>query len=181
MSSEIYFDGWPGVLRVVAIGVPAYLALVFILRLSGKRSLAQLNIFDLVVTVSLGSTLATILLSNSVALAEGVTALALLIFLQFVLSWSSVRSAKVRNAIRSEPTLLYHDNNFVGSALKKQRVSREEILQAVRSSGLPAMDKVGSVILETDGSFSVIPLSEGNPETLLSNVSRAESDAEENE
>lgn len=73
------------------VGVPAYVALVFILRLSGKRSLSQMNAFDLFVTVSLGSTLATVLLSKSVALAEGIAALALLLFLQFSITWLSVR------------------------------------------------------------------------------------------
>ncbi|MEX2580670.1 MAG: YetF domain-containing protein [Verrucomicrobiales bacterium] len=176
MSPDVFFAGWGGVVRTLAVGVPAYVALVLILRLSGKRSLAQMNAFDLVVTVSLGSTLATTLLSKSVALVEGITALALLVFLQFLITWLSVRSTRFRKLIRSEPSLLYHRNAFVDEAMKKQRVSRDEVLQVVRSQGMTGMSEAGSVIMETDGTFSVLPESRGEPEQLLSNVSRTESD-----
>ena len=67
-----------------------------------------MNAFDLVVTVALGSTLATVLRTKSVALAEGLTAFVLLIFLQFVLTWLSVRSRAVSRLVKSEPTLLVY-------------------------------------------------------------------------
>ncbi len=82
MSTAVFFAGWAGLLRVLVVGSVAYVALVVILRSSGKRTLAKLSAFDLVVTVALGSTLATVLLSKSVALAEGVLAMMLLAALQ---------------------------------------------------------------------------------------------------
>ena len=81
---------------------------LLLLRVSGKRTLTKINAFDLVVTVALGSTLATVLLTKSVALAEGLTAFVLLIFLQFVLIWLSVRSRAVSRLVKSEPTLLVY-------------------------------------------------------------------------
>ncbi len=66
-----FFDSWSAMGRTVVVGVLAYLALVLLLRVSGKRTLSKMNAFDLVVTVALGSTLATVLLSTSVALARG--------------------------------------------------------------------------------------------------------------
>lgn len=179
MLTDAFFAGWEGIVRTVIVGVPAYAALVFILRLSGKRSLAQMNAFDLIVTVSLGSILATILLSKSVALAEGITALALLLFLQFVISWLSVRFTPFRQLVRSEPSLLYHNDAFLDEAIKRQRVSRDEVLQIVRSKGMASLSKVGSVIMETNGKFSVLPKSPEQPEKLLSNVSKVRSDADE--
>jgi uncharacterized membrane protein YcaP (DUF421 family) len=80
------FDSWTGLGRVLIVGTLAYAALVLLLRISGKRTLTKLNAFDLIVTVALGSTLATVLLSSSVALAEGVAALALLILLQYLIA-----------------------------------------------------------------------------------------------
>ena len=74
----MFFTHWFDLARVLIVGVSAYAALVFLLRISGKRTLSKMNAFDLVVTVALGSTLATILLSKDVALAEGLLALALL-------------------------------------------------------------------------------------------------------
>lgn len=68
---HILFQSWSRLERVAIVGVAANLTLLLMLRVSGKRSLAKLNVFDLVVTVALGSTLATTLLSKTVALAEG--------------------------------------------------------------------------------------------------------------
>ena len=90
----------------MVVGVLAYVALVFLLRISGKRTLSKMNAFDFVVTVALGSTLATILLSKDVPLAEGVLAFALLIALQYVIAWFSVRSRTVSRFVKAEPTLL---------------------------------------------------------------------------
>ena len=80
----MWFDSWSDVLRTLLLGGAAYVTLVLVLRVSGRRTLSQLNAFDFVVTVALGSTLATILLSSDVAWAEGATALILLAALQFV-------------------------------------------------------------------------------------------------
>jgi len=78
MDPDSFFTGWQPIVRVLVIGTAAYVALVAVLRVSGKRTLSKLNAFDLVVTVAIGSTFASILTSKDLALAEGVTALALL-------------------------------------------------------------------------------------------------------
>lgn len=150
------FQNWSGIVRTLLVGVMAYGALVLFLRVSGKRTLAKLNAFDLVVTVALGSTLATILLSEPVALAEGLTALALLIFLQYAVTFTSVRWKGVARLVRSEPALLVHKGEPLEEALKRERVMIEEVESAVRSSGGQALAQAESVVLESDGSLSVI-------------------------
>lgn len=152
----MFFDNWFGLLRVVVVGTIAYMALVLVLRISGKRTLAKLNAFDLIVTVALGSTLATVLLSESVALAEGLLAFVLLVFLQYVVAWLSVRSSHFSDMVKSEPTLLLHRGQFLESAMRSQRVTRAEVLSALRSSGASDPDQVAAVVLETDGSLSVV-------------------------
>jgi len=115
-----------------------------------------MNAFDLIITVALGSTLATILLSEDVVLAEGPTAFALLIGLQFVITWLSVRTTAVPSLVKSEPTLLVIGGRLQDAALRDQRVSEDEVLQAVRQGGFGSVADVYAVVLETDGSFSVI-------------------------
>jgi hypothetical protein len=102
------FDNWQGLGRVALVGVCAYVALVLMLRLSGNRTLSKLNAFDFVVTVALGSTLATVLLSKDVALAEGLLAFAVLIGLQFLVTWTSVHVSWFNHLVKSEPVLLFH-------------------------------------------------------------------------
>jgi len=160
---RIFFDGWDSLLRTVVIGVLAYVALVVCLRVSGKRTLSKMNAFDLVVTVALGSTLATILLSKDVTLAQGMLALVLLIGMQFAVTWSSVRVRWVRRLVTGEPALLVHRGELLPSALRKARVTEDEVRAAVRAAGLPALGEAASVVLETDGSFSVVRAGAGEP------------------
>ncbi|MEW6117462.1 MAG: YetF domain-containing protein [Nitrospirota bacterium] len=150
------FDSWTGLLRVAVVGSLAYISLVILLRISGKRTLSKMNAFDLVVTVAIGSTLATVLLSNQVALAEGVLALTLLIFLQFAVTWVSVRSKRFKRFIKAEPTMLLYRGEFLYDVMKRERVTEEEIAAAARREKVPSLDNVEAVVLETDGTFSII-------------------------
>ena len=169
------FDTWFGLLRVLVVGTVAYAALVLLLRASGKRTLAKLNAFDLVVTVALGSTLATVLLSKDVALAEGLLAFALLVGLQYAVAWLSVRSPRFGALVKSEPSLLLHRGRFLDGAMRRQRVTREEVVSALRSSGLSRPEDAAGVVLETDGSLSVVRAAGGSHEAeVLRGVRRAD-------
>lgn len=149
------FKGWGPVGRVLFVGVFAYAGLLAFLRLSGKRTLSKMNAFDLVVTVALGSTLSTIIMSKQTGLADGLTALALLIALQFSVAWLSIRWPWFRDAIKSEPTLLFYQGDFLPQALRRERVTEDEVLAAMRGSGVAHPGNTTAVVLETDGSFTV--------------------------
>jgi uncharacterized membrane protein YcaP (DUF421 family) len=152
----IIFDGWAGLMRVIVSGVAAYAYLLVILRMSGKRTLSKMNAFDFIVTIALGSTISAIILQKSVPLVEGGAALALLVLLQFVITWLSVRFAFVSNLVKAEPTLLAKDGHLLHDAMRRQRVTREEVEAAIRQHGLHGIGDPAMVILETDGSMSVI-------------------------
>ena len=156
MWPEALFQDWTGLGRTLVVGALAYGALVALLRVSGKRTLSTMNAFDLVVTVALGSTLATILLSKDVALAEGLVAFATLVGLQFAISWLSVRSKTVSALVKSEPALLLYRGTFLSDQMRQSRVVESEVRSAVRAQGVAALDAVEAVVLETDGSFTVV-------------------------
>lgn len=160
------FDSWPEIGRILAVGTLAYAALVLLLRASGKRTLAKLNAFDLVVTVALGSVLATILLDPSVSLAEGAAALGLLVGLQYAVAWTAVRSPRFGALVKSEPTLLLHRGRTLEGAMRAQRVTRGEVESALRDAGLAAAEEAEAVVLETDGTLSVVPARGGQPRPL---------------
>ncbi len=128
-----------------------------------------MSAFGLVVTAALSSTLATILLSKDVALAEGIAGFALLIGLQFGVTWLSTRSNSVSRLVKAEPTLLVYRGNILESALRRLRVVEAEILQAVRSHGHGALTSVEAVVLETDGNFSVVE-GVGGDQSALTNL-----------
>lgn len=166
----MFFDDWTGIWRTLLVGALAYAALIALVRLAGKRTLAKMNAFDLIVTVALGSTLATIVLSEDVALAEGVAAFALLIGLQLIITWLSMRTKVVPALVKSTPTLLAFRGRQLDEAIRAQRVSEEEILQAVRQRGFASVADVHAVVLETDGSFSVIGAAAVGEDSALRNV-----------
>lgn len=168
----MFFSGWAGLGRTLVIGVLAYAALVLLLRISGKRTLSKMNAFDLVVTVALGSTLATVLLSKDIALAEGVLAFAVLIGLQYLLAWLSIRSKKIQGLVKSEPSLLVYQGRFLESAMLRERVAKVEALAAIRSQGISNVEEVEAVVLETDGTFSVIRKPGDAQADSLQNVDR---------
>jgi uncharacterized membrane protein YcaP (DUF421 family) len=152
----MWSDTWKDIIRVLVTTAASYATLVLILRVSGKRTLAKLNAFDLIVTVALGSTLATILLNTTVSWSEGAVALGGLALLQFVVAVVTVRLPQVRNAVTSQPTLLVRDGRYLEERMRQQRVAHSEIRQAIRATGVGDLAKVAAVVLESDGTLSVI-------------------------
>jgi uncharacterized membrane protein YcaP (DUF421 family) len=154
----MFFSGWDGIWRTGVVGLCAYAGLVGVLRITGKRTLSKMNAFDLVVTVALGSTLATVLLSKDVALAEGVTAFLLLASAQYAVTWMSLRSHWFRGWIKAEPRALLREGQLIIDALKAERVTPDEVDAAIRRSGHSDAAEIALVMLETDGSMSVVPM-----------------------
>ena len=166
----MFFNGWEVIGRTLLVGVLAYIGLILFLRVSGKRTLSKMNAFDLIVTVALGSTLATILLSKKVALAEGLTAFFILIAMQYIIAWLSVRSQFVSKMIKSSPELLFYEGEYLRDAMKTQRILEVEILQAARTNNVESMNQVKAVVMETDGSISIIKKADDELHTTLSNL-----------
>ena len=157
-----FFDGWSGPLRTLVIGVLAYVMLIVFLRLSGKRTLSKMNAFDFIVTVALGSTLASILLSRDVTLLQGGLALAQLIGLQWLVTWSSVRVQWVRKVVTGEPALLLLHGELLPEVMRRNRITQAEVRAALRHAGLERLQDAAAVVLETDASFSVIKCDRGD-------------------
>ncbi len=156
MDADALFTGWDPIIRILVVGAAAYLALVIVLRASGKRTLSKLNAFDLVVTVAIGSTFSSILTSKDLALAEGVAALVLLVGLQYAVTFLSVRIKGIDKLVKSEPTLLLKDGEPLPGALRQQRVTQEELRAAIRTSGGAELSDAAFVVLESDGSLSAV-------------------------
>ena len=167
----MFFDGWMPISRVVVLSVCTYIGLIELLRVSGKRTLSKMNAFDLVVTVALGSTLATAILSRDTALAQSLAAFAMLVLLQYVVAFLSVHSRRFSRLIKAEPRLLYYRGEFLAEAMRRERVTREEVLETVRGQGIGSMEDVDAVVLETAATVSVIRKSSAStgkrPDTLV--------------
>jgi len=174
----MFFSDSFSIIRILVVGTLSYLSVLLVLRVSGKRTLSKMNSFDFIVTIALGSVLANILTSQDVALVDGILSFSLLIFLQFAATWVSVRSDFFNSLIKSSPKLLYYKGRFDKIAMKKERVPKVEILQAIRSEGGATLEDVLAVVLETDGNFSIIKKN-GEEEAEHSSLSNVETGKED--
>jgi uncharacterized membrane protein YcaP (DUF421 family) len=157
MDDIVYFwGGYEPLLRVIVVGSITYLGIVLLLRVSGKRTLASMNMFDFIVTLAIGSAYGRILTAKQVSVAEALVTFALLVSLQYILSFFEVRSKTFSNLITSEPTLLYYQGAFLEKNLRKERISKGDVLGTVRQNRIGNLEEVEAIILETNGSVSVI-------------------------
>src|SRR5690554_3377862 len=136
---KLFFDNWESIFRTLIITVLAYFALILLLRIAGKRTLSKMNAFDSIVTIALGSTLATVLLNKSVALADGVLAFALLVGLQYLISFFAVRSKKVSQLVKGNPTLIVYEGEMLTAAMRKERINEDEIYAVLRENGISSI------------------------------------------
>lgn len=166
MSAFLY-DGPLGPLRTVIVGVAAYVVLVVVLRAFAKRTLSKMNAFDLVVTVALGSTLATVLLSRDVPLADGVVAFLVLAGMQRLITESSLRWNAVARLVKSEPRPLVYRGRVLPDALRDERVLESELQAAMRADGIARYEDADLIVLETDGTFTMVPTLPGGHAAVL--------------
>lgn len=166
----LFFNDWESMARILIQTLLAYLCMIFFLRITGKRTLSKMNAFDFVITIALGSTLATMALSKNVAVLEGAMAIFLLIGMQYLITWLSVRQKVVKNLITSQPRMLLYKGEILDHAVKKERVTLEDLHLAARSNGASSLKDIEVIILETTGKITVIPTIRSAEEDALENV-----------
>ena len=105
-------------------------------------------------------------LGSQAFLPMSMDAFLVIVALQFVITFSSVRSRAIKNLIKSQPTLLLFQGQFRQEAMAQERVVEAEVRAAIRENGIADVERVHAVVLETDGTFSVIPDAGGSDSAL---------------
>ncbi|WP_338766870.1 YetF domain-containing protein [Bernardetia sp. ABR2-2B] len=153
---NIFFTSWENVARVIIMTFLAYVSLIFLIRISGKRTLSKMNAFDFVVTIALGSAFATISLNDNIAIAEGVTCFAILVFMQYIITWLSVRFRGFKKLISGNPILLLYKGELYEDILKQERIAIDEIYLSARKEGIDNLNDIDAIVLETTGDISIM-------------------------
>ncbi|MEE2567684.1 DUF421 domain-containing protein [Hyphobacterium marinum] len=156
MPHPIFFDGIFDLGRAALSVLLMYGAMIALVRLTGKRSVAQFNNFDWVVIVAMGSLMASATLLDDVTLGETLLAMGLLFSLQWGLTRLVFAIPAVSRTVKAKPRLLVKDGQFLPDAMRRERVTEAEIRAAVRQSGHAALEEIKWVVLETDAELSVI-------------------------
>ncbi|MDP9408739.1 MAG: DUF421 domain-containing protein [Actinomycetota bacterium] len=174
MEPVFFFAGWEPIARVIVVATLGYAALVVLLRVSGKRTLARLNAFDFVITVAIGASFGRVITASSVPLAEAVAAFATLVTLQYVVSSVQVRSPRFARLLTATPTLLYYPGRFLRDAMRAHRVTEAELEAAARLKGLGSLGEAEALVMESDGRFAVVKASSAGDLSTLGSVERPE-------
>ncbi|WPR77787.1 DUF421 domain-containing protein [Algoriphagus sp. NG3] len=153
---NILFENWESTLRTVVLTVFGYLIMVFLLRVSGKRTLSKMNAFDFVVTIALGSCMASISLDKNITLVDGIVAFSLFILMQFLFTFLSVRVKGFRSLIADKPIVVFYKGEFVDDEMKKQRLTKQEVFNVCRLNGYSSVDEVYLIVLESTGDLSIV-------------------------
>lgn len=142
------------ILRAVAI----YLVLMILLRITGKRSLAQLTVFDFVVILIVAEATQQAMLGDDFSVTNAVIVVSALIAIDLGLSLLAERFSLLQRITEGTPLVLVEEGTIHHKRLDKSRVSIDDILEAARQNhGLERLDQIKYVILERSGGLSVIP------------------------
>ena len=152
----IFFESWQEIWRVAVSAPIVYAAIVAFVRISGKRSTSQMNNFDWIVTVAMGSIASASIIAEDVTILDGLTAIATLLLLQFILTKLSVYSQSFANLVQAEPTIVFYQGQFQTAAMQRERITQAEIMAALRENGVQNLDAVEAVVLEADAKLSVL-------------------------
>ncbi|MGB3796910.1 MAG: YetF domain-containing protein [Alteraurantiacibacter sp.] len=134
-----------------------YFFIVILVRVVGKRTTSQLNNFDWIINITVGSLAASGILLRDVGLLDAGLAIAVLATLQMLTTWSVLRSKLVSKIVKAQPVLLTHKGEFLRDAMRNERISEEEICSALRAHGMYDVADANWIILETNGELVVIP------------------------
>lgn len=166
-----FFGGWAPIGRIIVVGALAYAALLLLHRATGKRTLGQMNAFDFLITVALGASFGRILTARNVALTEAVTAFALLMALQFAVAALRLKSKGFRRAVTASPSLLFYRGDFERARMRRERVTEDELIAAVRQNGFGSLGEIEAIVLETDGKLAVISAKKAGDQIALRGIS----------
>ncbi len=119
MTSGAWWSSWSRIGHVGFSALFFYLLIVVQTRISGKRTIGQMNNFDWIILVTVGSLAASGILLTNVPVAEAAAAIVFLFLLQGFTTWSVLRSRVVSRLIKAEPTLLVHRGAMLQSAMRQ--------------------------------------------------------------
>lgn len=150
-SSSLY-----GIERIIGMSIFFYFSLIIVLKVSGKRTLSEINAFDFLVTVTIGSIAATTIVLQESSFIDGIVAVTTLIILQYILAKLDTKYYFIGKFFLTKPTLLYYKGEYLIENMNKMRITKNDLDQQVRLNAGTLIENVSAVVLESNGGLSII-------------------------
>jgi uncharacterized membrane protein YcaP (DUF421 family) len=142
------------IVRTVAV----YAVILLGLRLSGKREIGQITVFDLVVLLLLANAVQNAMVGPDTSLAGGIVAAGVLLALSAIVIRARLRWPQLRRALEGSPTILVLHGRAIRDHLRREGLDEETLEAAIREHGVSQLRDVEMAVLEVDGSISVVPV-----------------------
>jgi uncharacterized membrane protein YcaP (DUF421 family) len=146
-------DAWEIVVRTVLV----YLGVFVGLRVMGKRELAQMTVFDLVMILLIANAVQNAMVGRDVSVQGGLIAAGVLLVVNRAVALLRIHSGAWGRLIEGSPTVLVQEGHYLDPALRKEGLERAQVEMAMREHGIDDIETVKLAVLETDGSISIVP------------------------
>lgn len=167
---KLFFGDQESFLRIIITAPLIYCLIIINIKIMGKRTTSQLNSFDWLVTVAMGSIVAAVVMQKNTPWINAAFAIIILMGLQFIITKLMFAFPIWKRLVRSEPRILLYKGEFILENMRKERIVKSEILAAAREKGFAEMQDIYAVVMETDASLSVIKKKENSIESTLEDV-----------
>ena len=140
-----------------------YIALIAVIRLMGKRQVAQMEPSEFVVTMLVANLASIPLEEQETSISVGLTAMATVLVLELCLSWVRLKSVGLRRLLCGKPVILIDNGKLLPDNLRRTRVTLDELSGHLREKGILEIQTVQFAILETNGTITVFPYPQFQP------------------
>ncbi len=132
-----------------------YFFVIFVYRLMGKKEVGQLSIVDLIVSILIAELIALSIEGEKGSLLLSVIPIMVLVLVQMLISYITLKNDKIRNLIDGKPTIIIKNGKLDFTEMSKLRYSLDDLLTQLRLQGVKSIDKVKYAVLENNGNLSV--------------------------
>jgi uncharacterized membrane protein YcaP (DUF421 family) len=169
MVSDLFVPGVSLAEKIVR-PILVYLFLIVILRVGGRRELAQMNAFDLVVLLMLANAVQNAIIGDDNSLVGGIVGGTTLVLLNLVVNWYLYRHPTVERRVEGEPTLLVKDGRLLHDNLRHELITEEELRAVIHRQGVDRFEACAEVILETSGTITVLERQPSSEELAVRDI-----------
>ena len=156
MFADWMIGGWDTVWLVLLTGGGAFVAIVAMVRLSGLRSFSKMSATDFVITVALGSILASMVVAQKPSLLVATSAIGALLGIKWFAAWGRRHVSGFSRVLENEPVYLMRGGEFIESNLDSTQVTRDDVHAKLREANVWNYKQVIAVVLETTGDVAVL-------------------------
>jgi uncharacterized membrane protein YcaP (DUF421 family) len=144
-------------------GLVIYLFLLGLFRVAGKRTLAEVTIFDFVLLLIISEATQQGMIGNDFSITNSVLLVLTLVTLERISDWIAKRSRRVDRVLNDTPTIVVENGRLVEEWAKRYQLTAAQVLeQARKTQGVERLDQIKYAVLERDGDISVIPRGSGD-------------------